>query len=728
MNNFAMFIAGLIGLGAAYAINTLGPTSPLLPIVVFSAVIVLGLIGYIGIRTLGEVTQSILSAALSISAQVALCLGVLALGTTTVPTAIAIPLLIMFAVVAFTIYIYDLGQLISLSPKQGMQLSVWDHIIDSIIAVAVYSTIAWAGFWEPLYSAGYPPILIGSFVVFIVNLALVIIQRLIALPRLNKSLFDGMLFQIVIVSVLTFMATNPKGNAITVLIGLMVFGATIAISCWLPGGAHLLEVERLPKGLQIGRVVTVTVAAAYIPLTLGVLGHGNVTRLTLVCVMVTLLLFFRMQAVITIRDREMQQVNALASELEFQAKHDVTTGLFNLSGIEELIIHRVNDQGQDIALVIIALTGFDHINDIHGYTAGDETLQVLAKRLRSELRANDTAGRYSGDEFIVILDNVDRPELGAHLAARLIDAIQEPCRLGGGEEVRLGACAGVALSTMHKAEDLVLNAELAVAQIRAVGRGTIRLADSSDQHKTMDSISRDELYKMLVEEEMSCTFAPVMDLATNTPVAMMVRPEWIRPGLPRDLVVYHQLNGPWFTWLFTQAIAFAKAANAPVHVGVNETQLASLELLPVLDQVLAKYEMSGELITIGVDARKRLNHIPLEDFHARGIKVCLDSFGATGTNLTDLPHLPLDLLKIDPVLVRDMVTDRGYRVVVDAIIRSSSIINVPVVCRGVDTERIASVAASLGATYGQGRHWGQPMTANDALIFWNSYAQSARSR
>ncbi|WP_336250695.1 GGDEF domain-containing protein [Stomatohabitans albus] len=726
MNRTAIALAAAIGISAAFLIKTVS-TSSNLPMIVFGAVIVLNIIGYVGMVRLKEVTQPGFSSFLSFCAQAALCLGVIALGTDTVSSQVAIPLLLAVATISFSMFIYDLGQLISASPKQGMHLSVWDHVIDSIIAVAVYSTIAWAGFWEPLYLAGYPPVLIGSFVVFVVTLALVVIQRLIALPRFSKSLFDGMLFQVAIIGVLTFIAKDPTGMAIPVLMALMGFSTIVAISCWLPGGVHLLEVEHLARGLQTGRVVTVTVAAAYIPLTLGILGEGNVTRLTLVCVMVTLLLFFRMQAVITIRDHEMQQVNALATELEFQAKHDLTTGLFNLTTIKALLEDKVTQEQHDIALVIIALDGFEHINDIHGYTAGDETLQVLAKRLQSELRPHDIAGRYSGDQFIVLLDHVDRPELGAHLAARLIDVIQEPCRLPGGEEVRLGARAGVSLSTMHDINDLILNAELAVAQIREGGRGAIRLADTSDRQKAMDSISRENLYTLLRDDQLPCTFAPVMDLRTNTPVAMMVRPLWIRPGLPRDLVVYHQLNGPWFKWLFGHAVAWAKQASAPVHVLLNEQQFASLELLPVLDQVLAEHHVSGDLITIGVDSRTRLTHIPIEDFHARGIQICLDSFGATGTNLTDLPHLPLDLLKIDPVLVRDMVTDRGYRVVVEAIIRSSTVMDVPVVCRGIDTERIAAVAQSLGAMYGQGRHWGQPMTAEDALEFWNTHAQPART-
>lgn len=721
-----MVLAAFVGaIGLYGTINTL--ESSWLPFVVFSTVAALNVLGAIGMRAVGEVHEPGLSGVLSFCAQIPLSIGVLALGTQTVNTTLASAILIAAAVLAFSIYIYDLGQLIAGLQHPGMQLSVWDHIIDSIIAVAVYSTIAWAGFWEPLYGEGYSPMLIGSFVVFVVNLALVLIQRLIALPQVNKSLFDGLLFQIVVVGVLSTMANDPERMAPLVLKALIVFATVVAISCWLPGGSNMLQVDALPTGLQVGRVVTVTLAAAYIPITLGVIGPENISRLTLVSVMVTLLLFFRMQAVITIRDREMQQVNKLVNELEFQAKHDLTTGLLNLQGLQEVITDKVEHHGHDVAVVMIALEGFDHVNDIHGYTAGDEALQVLAKRLTSELRAEDCAACYSGDEFIVLLDHVDRPELGAHLAARLIDAIQEPCRLGGGEEVRLGACAGVALSNRSPHTDLVTDAELAVNEIRHGGRGTIRIADGSDTHKSFDSISKGDLQTILDENAITCSFSPIIALDTNQPVRMAMHTTWTHPGSPHELANYHHLNGPWFTWLFGQALAWATTANAPVHVTISGQALGNLDLLPALDTVIAQYGVRPGLITLGVDCRQPVAHIPIEDFHERGVKVSLDHFGATGVNLIDLPHLPLDLLSIDPVLVRDMVTDRGYRVVVDTIIRSASIMNVPVVCQGIDTERIAAVATSLGATYGQGHHWGSPMGAQDALNYWNSHAQPART-
>lgn len=715
----------LVAIGSVYAIEATVNTA-WLPVAVFGIIAFQHLVGYVGMRTLGEVPNPLMSAVVSFIGQAPLSLGVLALGTNTVDIRLASVLLIAAAVFAFSVYVYDLGQLITGPPKEGMQLSVWDHIIDSIIAVAVYSTIAWAGFWEPLYAAGQPPILIGAFVVFVVNLALVLIQRLISLSRVSKSLIDGLFVQVMIIGVLTTMANQPQVMAKPVLQGLMVSAAIIAFSCWLPGGSKMLKVDELPHGLQVGRVVTVTLAAGYVPLALGILGPDDINRLTLISVMVTLLLFFRMQAVITIRDREMQQVNKLAEELEFQAKHDLTTGLYNLQGLEEIITQRVAIEGRDVALVMIALDGFDHVNDIHGYTAGDEALQVIAKRLSSELRPNDTAACYSGDEFIVLLDQVDRPELGAHLAARLIDTIQEPCRLAGGEEVRLGACAGVALSTMTVHSDLIIDAELAVNQVRGAGRGTIRLADGSGSQRTFDQISREDMQAMLEGDALECQFTPIHDLQTNEPVAMAMHADWTLPGSPHDLASFHQLNGPWFTWLFGRAMAFATQANAPVHLTICGGQLGSLELLPALDRMIAKYDVPQGLITIGIDCRKRLNHVPIEDFHARGVMVSLDHFGASGVNLADLPHLPLDLLSIDPVLVRDMVADRGYRVVVETIIRSATQMDVPVTCRGIETERIAAVATSLGASYGQGHHWGPPMTAQEALEYWTDHAQPAR--
>lgn len=726
MKRIAIILSLIVGVIANWAL-TMNLPDVSLAVLVFVPLAILGFVAYMGMFKLNEINNPEFVAILSLCAQISLAVGILAIGTDLLSDQLASWVLMIFSAVAFTLFIYDLGQLISQENHTGLNLSVWDHVVDSIISVTVYSTLAWAGFWEPMISRGYSAALIGSYLLFTVNLAVVILQRLIALPRFNKALFDGLIFQVVIVGILTLIAIDPIRMTVPSLHILVTFSALLAISCWLPGGGHIAEVERLPSGLQVGRVLTVTLAAAYIPLTLAFLGSDNIGRLSVISLMVTLLLFFRMQAVISIRDREVRRVTQLASDLEYQAIHDLTTGLYNLTGLESILEQRLVLEHRDTAIVMIALEGFNHVNDIHGYRAGDQALRVLARRLERELRESDVAARFSGDEFIVLLDQVDHPELGSHLAARLIECIQEPCRLPGGEEVRLGACAGVALSTLYSHADLIRNAELALDSVRTSGRGSIQVADGTDIHKTMDSISREELFVLLTSNQLDCLYSPVMSLQDDIPAAMMIRPHWIHPGRVRDLVDYHHLNGPWFTWFFTRALQFHQATGAPIHMTVNANQLGSLELFPALDAVLSRGGTDGSWLTVSVDARTRINHIPREDFKQRGVNVALDSFGALGTNLTDLAHLPVDLLKIDPVLVRDMVADRGYRVVVDTVIRSSGIKGMPVVCRGIDTERIATVALSLGATYGQGRHWGTPMTTKDATDFWNTYARSPRN-
>jgi diguanylate cyclase (GGDEF)-like protein len=175
------------------------------------------------------------------------------------------------------------------------------------------------------------------------------------------------------------------------------------------------------------------------------------------------------------------RVRALAEareELAFQAAHDPLTGLPNRVSAMQLLhaaLSRAQRCGDLVAVLFIDLDAFKIVNDVHGHRAGDAVLRVVAERLRTEIRAGDTAGRLGGDEFVVVLDSVATEACAVEVADRIVAAVSEPIGLGAGEEARVGASVGIAfnLDGATDAEAVLHDADVAGYRAKNRGRGRV---------------------------------------------------------------------------------------------------------------------------------------------------------------------------------------------------------------------------------------------------------------
>ena len=217
-----------------------------------------------------------------------------------------------------------------------------------------------------------------------------------------------------------------------------------------------------------------------------------------------------------------EQREILREELVYQAAHDSLTRLPNRAQAMRLLtgaLHRAQRSGSIIGVLFVDLDGFKAINDTHGHLAGDELLRMVARTLQDQVRAGDVVARLGGDEFVVVLEPVDVQSSAVLVADRLVESLHAPFVLSGGQEVRIGASIGLAISQDGRveAEGLLQEADVAVYRAKAGGRGRTEVFDDVLR---AELAARTELEAAIArairEDQFVVYYQPVVEVAVRT--------------------------------------------------------------------------------------------------------------------------------------------------------------------------------------------------------------------
>jgi diguanylate cyclase (GGDEF)-like protein/PAS domain S-box-containing protein len=420
-------------------------------------------------------------------------------------------------------------------------------------------------------------------------------------------------------------------------------------------------------------------------------------------------------------------------EIRHRGLHDPLTELPNRTLVLERLaqaIARVDHSGPAhprVALLFLDLDHFKNINDGLGHRAGDDVLCQVADRLRAAVRPVDTVGRFGGDEFVVLCEDVADEEEATTIARRLLEAFSKPFRAGGDHHV-VGVSIGVAL--MDAGHDAILDpdallrdADAAMYRAKEAGRSRIEVFDMGMREWAVDRLATEAALRRALErdDELVVHYQPVVDLADGAIAAVEALVRWHHPergllgpdhfvGVAEDSGLIVPLGRRVLELACAQAAAWAAARGVdrpvlPVHVNLSPRQLHDQALVETVQAALASDGVApgtlaleiteGTLIDRGVD-RVAL----LERLRDLGVALVLDDFGTGWSSLARLAELPIGGLKVDRSFVAD-IDDRGGPIV-DAIVRLARAFDLPVVAEGIETlEQLAALDA-LDCGLGQG--------------------------
>jgi len=417
--------------------------------------------------------------------------------------------------------------------------------------------------------------------------------------------------------------------------------------------------------------------------------------------------------------------------------HDALTGLPNrvlLQDRLERAITHAHRAGSQVAVMFIDLDRFKHVNDTLGHDAGDQLIVEIARRLSGSLRESDTVARQGGDEFVVVLPEMNGETDAARVARKLLDNLFQPLLLCGQEVFPTGSI-GIAMYPRDGTDSAALLKCADSAMYGSKGEGgngfSFYMADMGAQtalHLRMES----ELQRALQRREFVLHYQPVVDIATGHLGGVEALLRWQPLGKPMvspaDFIPLAEETGlivPIGEWVLetamAQQVAWQQGGLPPVRVSVN---LSARQFLgqDVAQRVAALLEKTGcdpNALTLEITESVLMQNpvaatATMARLAAMGVQLAIDDFGTGYSSLASLKRFPIHSLKIDRSFVSDLIDDADDTAIVDAVIGLAHSMKLNVIAEGVETADQLAFLLAHGCDQMQGFCYSRPV-APDAI-------------
>jgi len=424
--------------------------------------------------------------------------------------------------------------------------------------------------------------------------------------------------------------------------------------------------------------------------------------------------------------------------IEHMALHDPLTGLPNRNLFRDRLGQELADldrNGGSFAVLACDLDRFKVVNDTLGHGAGDALLRSVAARLTAIVREGDTVARLGGDEFAIILRHTDQPQEASAIAARIIEAVEQPSDAGG-STTSVGISIGIAVASGRRstvsAENLIKNADLALYRAKAEGRNTYRFFEAGmDALVAERNILERDLRAAVKRGGFQLHYQPIVDLASNVVCGFEALLRWQHPTrgvVPPDefisLAEETRLIVPLGEWALheacRQAALWPKHLRMAVNVSAVQFQqphtLQTSVLTALADSGLApdrlELEVTESVLVQDAEAVIACLHCLRE----LGVRIALDDFGTGYSSLAYLRRFPFHKIKIDKTFVRD-IANPDTAAIVRAVVGLGKRVHADITAEGVETVEQREHMSAAGCTQMQGFLLSMPLPADKAATF-----------
>ncbi len=396
-------------------------------------------------------------------------------------------------------------------------------------------------------------------------------------------------------------------------------------------------------------------------------------------------------------------------KLRYLAYHDALTGLFNRNCLEEKmqeILSSANRHDRGFALIFLDLDRFKNVNDTIGHDAGDLLLQVVSQRLRNRIRSTDIIARIGGDEFVLVLNELNQVDKISNIVRNVLSHLLQPISIKG-HEVYVTTSMGISVYPYdgNDVKTLMRNADLALYRAKELGRNNYQFCTLEMTIKAQQKMSRQNaIVQAMAKNEFALYFQPKLNLFNQTISGVEALLRWHNPEysninaaeiihLAEETGLIIGLN----EWVFQTACLVVKKWQDAGFTGLNLSvnlsgkQFKQINFVEHILEMLNKTEFLPEYLELEI-TEGLIMQDPEQIFHIlhllkdKKISIAIDDFGTGYSSLDYLRRFSIDKIKIDRKFIQKIMLDAESTSVVSAIIAMSNKLGIKTVAEGVETQ------------------------------------------
>jgi diguanylate cyclase (GGDEF)-like protein/PAS domain S-box-containing protein len=423
--------------------------------------------------------------------------------------------------------------------------------------------------------------------------------------------------------------------------------------------------------------------------------------------------------------------------IRYQAVYDQLTGLPNRILFNDRLLASLRQAKKNkrmLAVMFLDLDRFKKINDTLGHAAGDRLLEGFAGRISETLRSTDTVARWGGDEFTVLLPEINCLEDGVKTAQRILDHLKPAFKLEE-QAFHISSSIGIAVypNDGEDAETLVKNADAALYRAKDRGRNNYQLYTATLNPEGSQLLNiENRLHEALEHGEFEIFYQPKVNITTWKIQGMEALLRWQHPELglvsPATFVPIAEENGlivPIGEWVLETACAQNKAwqdalqPDLRVAVNFSARQFQQFNLVQMVANCLERTGLAPKYLELEITETTAMQDVDyttkvLRELQSMGVQIALDDFGTGYCSLNYLKKFPLNILKIDKSFVSELTTDPCERAIANAVATLGRDLNLSVVAEGVETKEQLDCLRSLHCQEIQGYYFSKALSASDA--------------
>jgi diguanylate cyclase (GGDEF)-like protein/PAS domain S-box-containing protein len=453
---------------------------------------------------------------------------------------------------------------------------------------------------------------------------------------------------------------------------------------------------------------------------------------------------------VVFNSREITDRKMIEQRIQHLAYHDNLTGLPNRSLLQDRLAHsvqRAERAGKKVAVLFIDLDNFKNINDTLGHDVGDELLRQVSRRLAECIRLEDTIARQGGDEFIILLDNIEEGHGASLVAQKVLNTLRQPFPIGGNEQ-HVSGSLGIALYPEDgaDAQTLLKSADTAMFHGKSLGKNTYQFfTPQMNVAVKRRLLLETALRRAVIAKSFVLHYQPQINLETGEIVAVEALVRWRSEDggtvLPGEFIAVAEETGlinEVGEWVLREGCRQAKAwqtqGHAPRRMAINLSarQFGDKGFLEMVTRVLEETGLEPRWLELELTESQVMRQTEgvidiLNRLSAMGIHLAIDDFGTGYSSLSYLKRLPIQTLKIDQSFVRDITVDPNDTAIVVAIINMARSLELDTIAEGVETAGQLALLRSKGCRVGQGFYFSRAVdadTISEMMRVNNAYARA----